>query len=154
MGRRLGDLAGLDGALCLTDAAEVVPNHYPGLERQVRKVEKAAANRRGIRPAKKLWLLCVETTALAIPTWAIQRREKRLSLASHRVWFRGRNNGRAQILARQDRQAGGDPVVTAVEYRVCKNCGRLMLNLEAAMRRRLEESHHQGRELPCGEECR
>ena len=86
---------------------------------------------RGIRPAKKQWMICVETTAIEIPAWAIARCEKRLSLEPHQVWFRGRNNGRAKILERQDRLAGGSPELTPVEYRVCKKCGRLMLSVEA-----------------------
>ena len=129
-------------------------NRWPRAERAYRKAEVERINRRGARPTKKLWLLCVETTAIEIPAWAQAKAERRMSVAPHRVWFRGRNNGRAKILARQDRVAGGSPEITAVEYRACARCGRLMLGLEAQARRRVEEGHAQGRELPCGSECR
>lgn len=121
---------------------------------RVRKVEIEHLNRRGIKPTKTQWVICVETTAIEIPGWARAKADTRLSQSPHRVWFRGRSNGRAQILARQDRAAGGRPEVTAVEFRVCGVCGRVLLGLEAQARRKVEEMHQQGRELPCGSECR
>ena len=93
-------------------------------------------------------------TAIALPGWAVARRETRLSVGEQYVWFRGRNSGCARILERLDRQAGGDPTRWAVEYRVCGVCGRMMLNLDAELRRRLDVSGVAGRELPCGSECR
>jgi hypothetical protein len=129
-------------------------NPYPRVDRAYRKAEKAKLNKRGIQPAKRQWVLCVETTAIEIPLWAQAKAERRLSVAPHRVWFRGRSNGRAKILARQDREAGGNPEITAVEFRLCGRCGRMMLGIEAEARRKVEESHKQGRELPCGSECK
>jgi hypothetical protein len=120
----------------------------------VRRTEIARLNRKCIKPTRLQWVICVETTAIEIPGWARAKAETRLTQSPHRVWFRGRNNGRAKILERQDRQAGGKPEVTAVEFRVCGRCGRVMLGLEAQARRRVEESHPQGRELPCSGECK
>ena len=109
---------------------------------------------RGIKPAKKQWVICVETTAIEIPAWARAKAETRLSQSAHRVWFRGRNSGRAKILERQDRQAGGRPEVTAVEYRMCPVCDRMLLGLEAEARRKLDESGVLGRTLPCSSTCK
>ena len=93
---------------------------WPRQERVQRKERKRVLRGRGIKPAKKQWVICVETTAIEIPGWARAKAETRLTQSPHRVWFRGRNSGRAKILERQDRQAGGRPELTAVEYRVCQ----------------------------------
>lgn len=137
----------------LPESAFSSHNNYPKLERRVRRVEREHLQRKGIRPAQRRWVICVETTAIRIPAWALLRREKRLSVGHHQVWFRGRNNGRAKMLADQDCAAGGEPVVTAVEYRVCLRCGRVLLQHEAQRRREMDESFPQGREMPCGPEC-
>lgn len=108
----------------------------------------------GGKPAKKQWVICVQTTAIKIPFWALARREERLSVSEHHVWFRGRSNGRAKILERQDREAGGNPELTVVEWRTCPVCYRVMLGLEAEVRRKLDESCKDGRLLPCHGECK
>lgn len=107
----------------------------------------------GIKPAKKQWVICVETTKIEIPAWAKAKAEGRLSQSEHHVWFRGRNNGRAKILERQDRAAGGKPELTMVEFRLCPVCGRMLLSLEAEARRKLDESSKLGRQMPCSGEC-
>jgi hypothetical protein len=58
-----------------------------------------------------------------------------------------------QGLERQDRQAGGRPELTAVEYRMCPVCDRMLLGLEAQERRKLDESGILGRTLPCSSTC-
>lgn len=118
-----------------------------------RKEVKRRLIRDGIKPTKKQWVICVETTAIEIPAWAKAKAEGRLSQSEHHVWFRGRNNGRAKILERQDRAAGGNPELTAVEFRLCQTCGRMMLSLEAEGRRRLDEGSRLGRQTACGSEC-
>lgn len=110
-------------------------------------------HKEGIRPAKLWWVIHVETTAIPIPDWALARRDTRFTVGQHSVWFRGRNNGRAQILARQDRAAGGKPELTTFEWRECGVCGKLLLGPEAEKRRLLDESGLKGRELPCGPGC-
>jgi hypothetical protein len=127
---------------------------WPRQERVQRKERQRVLRGRGIKPAKKQWVICVETTAIEIPAWARAKADTRLSQSRHRVWFRGRNSGRAKILERQDRQAGGKPEVTAVECRVCEPCGRLLLGIEAEARRKLDESSILGRSLPCSSACR
>lgn len=122
-------------------------------ELEYRKAIKRKLGRREIRLAKRQWVICVETTAITIPGWALAKRDERLSVSEHHVWFRGRANGRAKILARQDKQAGGSPELTAIEWRTCQRCGRLLLNLEAEARRRSDESSRAGRMLPCSGEC-
>lgn len=126
---------------------------WPRQVRVQRKERVRVQRAKGIKPTKKQWMICVETTAIRIPEWAKAKAEKRLSQAEHHVWFRGRNNGRAKILERQDREAGGHPEVTAVEWRLCPVCKRVLLNLEAEVRRRLDESGRLGRSLPCSGEC-
>jgi hypothetical protein len=129
-------------------------NLYPRLAKVERKARQRVLRNREIKPAKKQWMICVETTAIEIPAWAVAKADKRMSQSEHHVWFRGRNGGHGKMLERQDRQAGGSPELTAVEYRVCKVCGRLMLSLDAELRRRLDESARLGRQLPCGSECK
>lgn len=116
-------------------------------------VIKVIRNAGGI-PAKKQWVICVQTTAIKIPFWALARREEQLSVGDHLVWFRGRNNGRAKMLERQDREAGGNPELTTVEWRTCPVCGRVLLGLEAEVRRKQDESCKLGRQLPCMGECK
>lgn len=153
-------LAGRDGAVRGIDDFRVPPlpsepvERYEGyfytLEGQAKR---DYLNKRGIKSTRIRWALCVETTAIVIPEWAKLRRFRGFSYAPNRVWFRGRANGMAQILARQDREAGGKPEVTAVEYRRCEVCGRILLNLEAQARRRLAEACRDGRGLRCGGDC-
>jgi hypothetical protein len=129
-------------------------NKWPRQERVQRKERHRVLRGRGIKPAKKQWVICVETTAIEIPGWARAKAEPRLSQSPHRVWFRGRNSGRAKILERQDRQAGGRPELTAVEWRMCPVCDRMLLGLEAEARRKLDESGVLGRTLPCSSTCK
>src|SRR4051812_5130795 len=84
-------------------------NHWPRLERVKRRAIRRVLENHDVKPARKHWVICVQTTAIKIPGWALAKRDERLSVSDHHVWFRGRNNGRAKILERQDRQAGGDP---------------------------------------------
>jgi hypothetical protein len=70
---------------------------------------------RGVRPAKKLWAVRVDTTAITIPAWPLAKRDVRFSVSERHVWFRGRNSGNAKILERQNRQAGGRPELTSME---------------------------------------
>jgi len=130
-----------------------IRNNWPRLERIQRREQKRFLRSKGVRPAKKQWVICVETTAIEIPAWAQTKADKRFTIDNHRVWFRGRNSGRAKILERQDRQAGGKPELTAVEWRLCPVCKRVLLSLEASARRRLDESSKLGREIGCSSEC-
>lgn len=127
-------------------------NHWPRLQRVERRRHKQFLKFKGVKPTKRQWMVCVETTVIEIPEWAKLKAEKKLSSSEHHVWFRGRNNGRAKILERQDKAAGGSPELTAVEWRLCAVCGRMLLSLEAAMRRRMDERY--GREVPCSSECK
>lgn len=138
---------------CLTAFKSVLPNPYWKASRPYRKARIRVMRNRDIRPARKRWAICVETTAIEIPGWALAKRDERFSVSKHHVWFNGRTNGRAKILERQDRQAGGDPSLTAVEWRLCPVCNRMLLSLEAEERRKLDESSKLGREIPCSGEC-
>lgn len=137
----------------MSELDTVVRNRWPRQERIQRKEQKRVLRNKGVRPTRKQWVICVETTAIEIPAWALAKSDKRLSSSEHHVWFRGRNNGRAKILERQDKAAGGKPELTAVEWRLCPVCGRMLLSLEAAARRRLDESGVNGRQIGCSGEC-
>jgi hypothetical protein len=128
-------------------------NRWSRQKRVQRKERERVLRAKGIKPAKKQWVICVQTTANEIPAWALAKRDQRLSVSERHVWFRGRNNGRAKILERQDRLAGGVPQLTAVEFRICSVCGRMLLSLEAVDRRRLDESGKLGQQLPCSGQC-
>lgn len=108
---------------------------------------------KGVKPAKKQWLTCVETTAIEIPQWALEKAQRDMSSSEHHVWFRGRSSAHSKVLAFQDRQAGGEPEVTVIEWRRCSVCRRMLLSLEAETRRRLDESGKLGRQMPCSGEC-
>lgn len=128
-------------------------NPWPRQERVQHKERVRVMRAKGIKSAKKQWMICVETTAIEIPARALAKRDTRLEASKQRVWFRGRRNGRAKILERQDRQTGGRPELTEIEYRICPVCGRMLLGLEAADRRRLDESCSLGRDLHCSVVC-
>ncbi len=128
-------------------------NHWPRVERRQREYRKRAMRAKGIKPAKKQWAVCVETTAIEIPKWALEKSLKAMSSGEHHVWFRGRKGVHAKLLAFQDEQAGGTPEMTKVEWRLCPVCGRVLLALEAEARRHLDESDLLGRTMPCGGEC-
>lgn len=136
-----------------TSEGGVERNRWPRVERCARQARTCTLRRRGIKPARKQWMVCVETTAIEIPGWAREKAEKSLSASAHHVWFRGRRNGRAKILAQQDLAAGGTPEITVMEWRKCSVCGRMLLNLEAEDKRRLDESSPAGRKLACSGEC-
>lgn len=132
-------------------------NRWPRAERRYRAARKARLHRYGIKPTMKTWLTCVETTALVIPQWARDRADTRLTVEDHKVWFRGRSGRQVvkmvALLVDGDREAGGEPDVTKVQYAVCEVCGRLLLGVEAEERRTLNESSKDGRKLPCTGDC-
>lgn len=105
---------------------------------------------RGIRPARKVRILGVRITAIAMPGWVHGRHIKGLSFTESFVWLRRRD---ARYLLRLDREAGGEPYVTETEYRRCKICHRPLIGDAARMRRDLDESSFTGRYKPCGSDC-
>lgn len=49
-------------------------------------------------------MICVETTAIVVLAWAKATADPRMSHSEHHVWFKGRRNGQAKILARGTRR--------------------------------------------------
>lgn len=128
-------------------------NNWPRVERQARRAKKKTLRFNGIRPAKRQWMVCVEVTAIEVPAWARAMADERMSSSERHVWFKGRRSGKPQLLAKLDREAGGRPDVTAMEWRLCGRCGAMLLSLAAEMRRRMDEIGALGRMQPCGPEC-
>lgn len=91
----------------------------------------------------------MDLDAIYVPAWARDKAIAGLTLTADSIWI-----GRiaASILVRQDREAGGRPVVTKTLYRPCPLCGRPLLGEEAQARFELDRTMT-GRQLPCGLEC-
>ena len=106
---------------------------------------------RGVKPAARQWVWCVEPTALCpVPVWARQKAVRGLGQAAGRVWMWPTD---ARALMREICEAGWRCQVVKVELRHCQVCGRPLLGTEAERRRRLDESGPAGRSVPCGTEC-
>lgn len=127
---------------------------WPRLERIERRQKKRMLRNKGVKVAKRQWVTCVQTTAIHIPQWAIDRASKYFSTGPHHVWFRGRSSVHAKQLAFDDREAGGEPELSKIEWRLCPVCRRPLLSLEAEARRRMDESGRFGRLMPCAGECK
>lgn len=103
------------------------------------------------QPVTRQRFVChVKTNAIPVPDWARLRAVRGLSESDDAVWLSRRD---AFMLAQLDREAGGTPEVTEVEYRLCDMCHRPLLAEDAEDRRALNESDQEGRRKPCGSEC-
>lgn len=91
----------------------------------------------------------VEVTAIPMPTWAKAKAVPGLSVSPSSVWL-----GRiaANLLARIDREAGGEPRITPTVYRRCAICKRPLLGEQAEARFDLDRKF-EGKRLPCGPDC-
>lgn len=118
--------------------------------REVRRARRYELRCKGIQKAYRRRVWCVEVSAIAMPEWARARAVKGLTQSATRVWLRPRD---ARMLARIDREAGGEPAMAEAEFRRCGVCNRPLLGLDAAARRELDESAVTGRQLPCGGDC-
>lgn len=127
---------------------------WPRLERIERRAQKRMLRNKGVKLAKRQWVTCVQTTAITIPQWAIDRASRYFSTSERHCWFRGRSSVHAKLLAFQDREAGGSPELSKIEWRLCGVCRRPLLSLEAEARRRMDESGRLGRLMPCAGECK
>lgn len=127
---------------------------WPRQERIQRRALKRVLRNHNVKPAKRQWVTCVNTTAITIPQWALDKASPYFSTSEHHCWFRGRSSVHVKLLVFQDRESGGSPEVTKIEWRLCPVCRRPLLSLEADARRRMDESGRLGRKLPCNGECR
>lgn len=106
--------------------------------------------------ARRRWVTCVEVSAVEVPQWAVEASIAELSNSPKHCWFMGRDRGERSAAARLeafDREAGGKPLVVKVEYRRCEICRRMLLHLDAELRRKLDESCRTGRQIACGSDC-
>ena len=92
----------------------------------------------------------VKPEVIDVPEWAVLRRVRGLSESPDAVWLTRRDGFK---LAQLDREAGGEPEVTEVEFRRCDQCHRPLLAEDAEDRRNLNESDQEGRRKPCSSEC-
>lgn len=105
---------------------------------------------RGIPVPRRRFVVQVTLDAVAMPAWAVDRAVRGLTRSASRIWLRPAD---ARILARTDREAGGEPTLIEAELRYCGICQRPLLGEDAAARRRLLETSRTANQRPCGSEC-
>src|ERR1700761_1951289 len=121
-----------------------------GIEWQRQREHRKDLAHRAIPEARKRWIIRVSLTAIPMRDWAAKRRIPGLVFSDCIVWLRPRD---AMFLIHRDKEAGGNPLWVESEFRKCRICARPLLNLEAELRRELDESRMTGRQIPCGAEC-
>lgn len=91
----------------------------------------------------------VEPELIPVPDWALRKAIKGLTSDRNKVWL-----GRiaANLLARLDREVGGNPKLTVTSYRACRLCGRVLLGAEAEARFE-QDRKFEGHRAPCGPDC-
>ena len=97
--------------------------------------------------ARRIW--SIRLSVIDLPQWAIDRQFKELPHSANWAWLK---SGDARALIKLDRMAGGEPEVTVMEYRRCQHCKRLLLDSDAAARRKLDQSWL-GEWTGCGPGC-
>lgn len=105
---------------------------------------------RGIAERRRRMVCRVETELVPIPGWARRRNVRGLTQGETFVWL---HPGDARALERLDREAGGNPKVLEVEFRLCKVCRRPLLGEEATSRRIFERAGATTYMAPCGDSC-
>lgn len=105
--------------------------------------------RRGRKVCNALKIWAIRLSVIDAPQWAIDRMFKELPHANGLIWLR---SGDARAIIQLDKAAGGDPEVTVMEYRRCNFCKRLLLDSDAAARRKLDQSWL-GEWTGCGPGC-
>ena len=113
------------------------------LSREYRRNAKAW----GITVPKLKTVVQVQTDAIAIPAWAREHAIPGLESNQTAVWL-GRIS--ANVLARLDREAGGQPKLTTTVFRRCRICSRALLGIAA------QEQFERDRVkagIPCGPDC-
>lgn len=125
--------------------------HSPNRKPRWRAARRQAMRDAGIMPSRRQWAWSVRPQALkTLPDWVEGVTIRGLGQLPGSVWLWQVD---ARRLIRQDRRAGGVPLVVKAELRHCPQCGRPLVGAEAAKRRLLNESGVQGYQLPCGAEC-
>lgn len=123
---------------------------YRGQIRKMRIERRHQLRLRGIKPNRVTMLYRVDVTAIKLPRWALDAAVPELSRSDRHVWLTRSN---AKALEELDRQVGGDPKLTEVEYRRCPVCRRMLIGEDAELRRRMNESCMTGEQIPCDSEC-
>ena len=121
--------------------------HYRRMALRRNRAEREA---RGIPERRRRIAVRVEPEVVEIPEWARKRAIRGLTTGED---FVGLYAGDARLLEQKDRRDGGEPAVIAVEFRICKVCGRPLLGDDAAARRALEAAGATSYMLPCGDTC-
>lgn len=118
--------------------------------RKQRRARNRELRQRGVKVCRTRWVALVRPEAIPIPEWARIRAVHGLSEREDAVWLQRSD---AWLLARMDREAGGEPEMTECEFRRCEICRRPLLAEDAEARRELTESAATGGKKPCGGEC-
>lgn len=113
--------------------------------RELRKICREA----GVKLARLQSIFLVELDRIYVPAWARAKAIKGLTVTNTTVWLK---RIAATKLAELDREAGGNPRLTASVYRRCHMCQRALLGAEAEARFELDRMS-EGHRLPCGPEC-
>lgn len=125
------------------------PNRKP----RWRAARRQAMKDGGIMPSRRQWAWNVRPQALKmllLPDWVEGVTIRGLGMLPGSVWLWPVD---AMRLIREDRRAGGQPLVVKAELRHCPQCGRPCVGAEAAQRRLLNESGVRGVTLGCGPNC-
>ncbi len=127
--------------------------HSPNRKPRWRAARREAMKDAGIMPSKRQWAWNVRPQALKmllLPGWVKDVTIRGLGQLPGSVWLWQVD---ARRLIREDRRAGGRPMVIRAELRHCPQCARPLVGADAEKRRLLNESGPQGVMLPCGANC-
>ncbi len=125
------------------------PNRKP----RFRAARRQAMMDAGIVPSKRQWAWNVRPQVLKLlllPGWVEGVRIRGLGWSAGSVWLWQVD---ARRLIREDRRAGGTPMVIRAELRHCPQCARPLVGADAEKRRLLNESGVDGVKQPCGVDC-
>ena len=117
---------------------------------ETRRARNRELREKGRKPCRMRKAWHVRPEVIAVPAWALERAVRGLSQSTDAVWLLPTD---AWMVARLDREAGGEPEMTEVEFRRCEICRRPLLAEDAEARRHLTESAMTGNQKPCGGEC-
>ena len=120
------------------------------MRRRQRRAENGQLRAAGlpVPVARRAWR--VRVSAIAMPSWALEKSLKSLSSDGNYVWLRSRRD--ANRLASLDKWKGGVGEIDAAEFRRCGVCNRLLLGREATELRDWLRVNP-GQQKPCGPEC-
>lgn len=100
-----------------------------------------------------LWLFRVETTVILIPEWAHKLQMPDFDKEPQVAWL---SRAMAKVVAEMDEEDGGKPTIIRCQYKRCKICGKLRIQIGAERQRKTAVKRYDGEykpERPCGPSC-